>query len=96
MKHSVKFCECRRPIGFGFAGDCTVCSGNGLLWDDGQPMTMCPGGGASPVHAEPTEYPCGRHNDTCPGCDRLRADIPTAEDIERTREHRRRWAASER
>ena len=68
---------------------CATCIGSGWIWGDGVPATMCPGGGAAPAYAlttgkAPTDLPCGRSGETCPGCDRKASDIGGPEDRQRT------------
>lgn len=63
----------------GGTGDaCPDCAGFGWLWSDGVVPVLCPGGGRNPLVRSPRVLPCGRRNETCPGCDRTRAEIDAA------------------
>lgn len=75
---------------------CRVCLGRGWHWSDGRAPTLCPGGGRAPL-VEPdlvTDLPCGRHGETCPGCDRPRDAIGVDADRQRTIDAARRAPSS--
>lgn len=80
--------RCDRCHGTGAGGACKRCLGFGWMWSDGRPPTMCPGGGMAPNVSTPKTLPCGRDNDTCPGCDRSTDIIGLDEDVKRTVEVR--------
>jgi hypothetical protein len=67
---------------------CRGCLGRGVRWNDGRPMTLCPGGGPdeqAPLHGKPdADLPCGRGGATCPGCGRPATEIGLDDDVKRT------------
>lgn len=84
--------ECTGGRGTGQTEEQTICKpclGAGWTWPDGVPPTFCPGGGRRPPFRHPSSRPCGRAGLKCPGCDRLAAIIPAAEDIAATLDRRR-------
>lgn len=63
------------------------CLGFGWLWSDGRPPVLCPATEPGAAH-QPWEVPCGRRNQTCPGCGREAKIIGHDIDIECSRRRR--------
>lgn len=67
---------------------CSACIGRGWRWSDGVPPTLCPDTlGAPPppgVRTPRNRLPCGRRDDTCPGCGRESSTIGGLADVQRT------------
>lgn len=61
---------------------CDGCTGQGFVWADTEPPTVCP---ASALSFRDAVAFCNRTGDACPGCGRAAVIIPTVDDHVTTR-----------